>query len=89
MTRDLVFAPADNIRLVELCGPLDQHLHQIEARLGSESRRLDGKTLDARTYRELRGRGVFDSPVIPAPRLRLDTGVLDAAEAAAPVAALI
>jgi hypothetical protein len=62
---------------------------QIEARLGSESRRLDGKTLDARTYRELRGRGVFDSPVIPAPRLRLDTGVLDAAEAAAPVAALI
>jgi phosphate starvation-inducible PhoH-like protein len=39
MTRDLVFAPADNIRLVELCGPLDQHLHQIEARLGVEVRR--------------------------------------------------
>jgi hypothetical protein len=37
----------------------------------------------------LRGRGVFDSPVIPAPRLRLDTGVLDVAAAAAPVAALI
>jgi phosphate starvation-inducible protein PhoH and related proteins len=39
MTRDLVLAPADNIRLVELCGPLDQHLHQIEARLGVEVRR--------------------------------------------------
>jgi len=39
MTRDLVFAPADNIRLVELCGPLDQHLHQIEARLGVEVKR--------------------------------------------------
>ena len=39
MTRDLVFAPADNIRLVELCGPLDQHLHQIESRLGVEVRR--------------------------------------------------
>jgi phosphate starvation-inducible PhoH-like protein len=39
MTRDLVFAPADNVRLVELCGPLDQHLHQIEARLGVELRR--------------------------------------------------
>jgi phosphate starvation-inducible PhoH-like protein len=39
MTRDLVFAPADNVRLVELCGPLDQHLHQIEARLGVEVRR--------------------------------------------------
>jgi phosphate starvation-inducible PhoH-like protein len=32
-------APADNVRLVELCGPLDSHLHQIEARLGVEVRR--------------------------------------------------
>ena len=39
MTRDLVLAPLDNIRLVELCGPLDQHLHQIESRLGVEVRR--------------------------------------------------
>jgi phosphate starvation-inducible PhoH-like protein len=39
MTRDLVLAPADNIRLVELCGPLDGHLRQIEARLGVEVRR--------------------------------------------------
>jgi phosphate starvation-inducible PhoH-like protein len=39
MTRDLSLAPADNIRLVELCGPLDEHLHQIEARLGVEVRR--------------------------------------------------
>ncbi len=39
VTRDLVFAPADNIRLVELCGPLDQHLHQIEASLGVEVKR--------------------------------------------------
>jgi phosphate starvation-inducible protein PhoH and related proteins len=39
VTRDLVLAPMDNIRLVELCGPLDQHLHQIEARLGVEVKR--------------------------------------------------
>jgi phosphate starvation-inducible protein PhoH and related proteins len=39
MTRDLSLAPADNVRLVELCGPLDAHLHQIEARLGVEVRR--------------------------------------------------
>jgi len=39
VTRDLVLAPADNVRLVELCGPLDQHLHQIEARLGVEVKR--------------------------------------------------
>jgi phosphate starvation-inducible PhoH-like protein len=39
VTRDLVFAPADNIRLVELCGPLDQHLQQIEASLDVEVKR--------------------------------------------------
>ena len=39
MTRDLLLAPADNVRLVELCGPLDEHLRQIEARLGVEVRR--------------------------------------------------
>jgi phosphate starvation-inducible protein PhoH and related proteins len=39
MTREVLLAPADNVRLVELCGPLDEHLHQIEARLGVEVRR--------------------------------------------------
>jgi phosphate starvation-inducible PhoH-like protein len=39
VTRDLTLAPADNVRLVELCGPLDEHLHQIEERLGVEVRR--------------------------------------------------
>jgi phosphate starvation-inducible PhoH-like protein len=39
MTRDLRLDPADNVRLVELCGPLDEHLHQIESRLGVEVRR--------------------------------------------------
>ncbi len=39
MTRDVLLAPADNIRLVELCGPLDEHLRQIETRLGVEVRR--------------------------------------------------
>ncbi len=39
MTRDVLLAPADNVRLVELCGPLDEHLHLIEARLGVEVRR--------------------------------------------------
>jgi phosphate starvation-inducible PhoH-like protein len=35
-SRDVVFVPVDNVRLVELCGPLDGHLHQIEVRLGVE-----------------------------------------------------
>jgi phosphate starvation-inducible protein PhoH and related proteins len=39
MTRDVLLAPADNVRLIELCGPLDEHLRLIESRLGVEVRR--------------------------------------------------
>ncbi len=39
VTRDLSLTPADNVRLVELCGPLDEHLRLIESRLGVEVRR--------------------------------------------------
>ena len=38
-TRDLFLDPADNLRLVELCGPLDEHLRLIEGRLGVELKR--------------------------------------------------
>ena len=38
-SREVLLAPADNVRLVELCGPLDEHLHLIETRLGVEVRR--------------------------------------------------
>jgi hypothetical protein len=62
---------------------------QIEERLGSESRRRDGKAMDAATYRRLRLRGVFETPVIPAPRLRLDTSRLSAEEAAEKIVALV
>ncbi len=33
---DVVLEPADNPRLANLCGPLNQHLHQLEERLGVE-----------------------------------------------------
>jgi phosphate starvation-inducible PhoH-like protein len=39
VTREVLFAPADNVRLVELCGPLDAHLRLIESRLGVEVKR--------------------------------------------------
>jgi phosphate starvation-inducible PhoH-like protein len=39
VTRDVLLAPADNVRLIELCGPLDEHLRLIESRLGVEVRR--------------------------------------------------
>jgi phosphate starvation-inducible PhoH-like protein len=35
----LFLDPADNVRLVELCGPLDEHLRLMESRLGVEIRR--------------------------------------------------
>src|SRR5271169_1714726 len=38
-SREILLAPIDNIRLVELCGPLDEHLRLIETRLGVEVRR--------------------------------------------------
>jgi hypothetical protein len=62
---------------------------RIEERLGSESRRREGKMLDAPMYRDLRAKGVFDSPVISVPRLRIDTGEIAPAEAAVRVASLL
>jgi len=38
-TREVLLDPADNVRLIELCGPLDEHLRLIEARLGVEVKR--------------------------------------------------
>jgi len=37
-TRDFELEPADNARLQNLCGPLDEHLHQIEAGLSVDIR---------------------------------------------------
>jgi len=34
--RDFTLAPEDNLRLANLCGPFDEHLRQIELRLGVE-----------------------------------------------------
>lgn len=36
LAAELVLDPADNQRLANLCGPLDEHLRQIERRLGVE-----------------------------------------------------
>ncbi len=53
-TREVFLDPADNVRLVELCGPLDAHLRLIEARLGVEMKRrgnrfqIIGAPLEAR-----------------------------------------
>ena len=33
---DIILEPADNPRLANLCGPLNEHLHQLEERLGVE-----------------------------------------------------
>ena len=66
--RELVLEPADNTRLAMLCGPLDEHLRQIEARLlVSVHRRgnvfqIEGdRALDAeRILSSLYGQGAHD-----------------------------
>lgn len=46
---DLNFSPVDNLRLANLCGPLDGHLRQIEASLGvTVSRRGENFRIDGR-----------------------------------------
>jgi hypothetical protein len=62
---------------------------EIESRLGDASRRLERKLLGAEAYRELLAARAFDSPAIPATRLRIDTGRVSAAEAARQIAALL
>jgi phosphate starvation-inducible PhoH-like protein len=37
MSRDVILEPADNNRLANLCGQFDEHLRQVERRLGVES----------------------------------------------------
>jgi len=36
VAEDIVLAPLDNERLANLCGPMDEHLRQIERRVGIE-----------------------------------------------------
>jgi hypothetical protein len=54
----------------------------IEQRLASASRREDGKLVDLDLFRRLRREGIFNSPVIPNPRLRIDTSMHSPIEAA-------
>jgi len=46
---------------------------EIERRLGAPSRRLTRKLTDIAVYRKLRDGGVFMSPVVEEPRLRIET----------------
>jgi hypothetical protein len=62
---------------------------KIEERLGSASRRQEGKVMNVAMYRDLSSNGAFDSPVIPAPRLRIDTGEATPPEAARLIASLV
>ena len=44
-TRELTLTGAESARLIELCGPLDAHLHLVETRLGVEIRRRGNRFL--------------------------------------------
>lgn len=40
-TREITLEPADNARLLALCGPFDDNIKQLERRLGIEINRRD------------------------------------------------
>jgi hypothetical protein len=61
----------------------------IEARLGEQARKREGKTLDAHTYRVLRMRGTFERPVIRSPHPPIDTDALSPEQAAKRIGALL
>ncbi len=59
----------------------------IEARLDASQRRHFKKLTDANLYRQLRQRGIFESPLIPKTDLRIDTDKLSADESAREIVA--
>ena len=62
---------------------------EIERRLGNASRREHGKLVDLELYRRLRDAGVFTMPVLPRPRLRIDTERLTSSAAADEIVMLL
>jgi hypothetical protein len=61
----------------------------IESRIASQQRQQFKKLTDVVLYRQLRARGAFTTPLIPRTDLRIDTGQVSAAAAAAQIAAHI
>ncbi|HEY1764903.1 MAG TPA: AAA family ATPase [Opitutaceae bacterium] len=66
---------------------LDASEATLERRLSFPTRREYRKLVDLDLYRSLRAKGVFRSPVLPAPRLTLDTEVMNAEQAAEAISA--
>jgi hypothetical protein len=61
----------------------------IEGRIASDSRKAYRKLVDLALYRELRTRGVFQSPVIPRTDLTIDTGHFTAKAVATEIAVYV
>jgi hypothetical protein len=61
----------------------------IEERIVAESRKEHRKLADLGLYRELRSRGVFQSPVIPRTDLKIDTGRFTPKAAATEIAVYV
>jgi adenylylsulfate kinase-like enzyme len=57
----------------------------LEVRLDTPNRRQMKKLLSVELFRELRGQGVFDSPQMPRPQLRVDTTHQSPQESAAQI----
>jgi hypothetical protein len=80
-----VLAKGGDVISIELTASEDA----IEHRMADESRRQRRKLVDRDLYRQLRSAGAFATPVIPKPRLRVDTEAHSPAAAAAIIAGAI
>ena len=66
--RDFTLDPDDNARLANLCGPFDEHLRQVELRLGVEINhrgnvfQVIGEDAAARARRKSAARAVCRQP---------------------------
>jgi hypothetical protein len=72
-TQDLMASESGEIRFIEVVCPEAE----LRNRLDSPSRREHKKLTSWSQYQQLKSAGVFDSPVLPAPALVLDSCELD------------
>jgi hypothetical protein len=70
------------VEFVELICPFEE----IKRRIDSPQRRQFGKLVSAELLDELHARGTFDTSAMPKPKIRINTGELVPAEAAAEIA---
>lgn len=80
-TVDMVATAGSRVRFVELVCAMDE----VYRRIDNQSRRQHGKLTSHEVYEKLESQGVFATSHMPKPEVRIDTGRLQPAAAAAQI----